>query len=449
MLSVTRSRFHGSNENRPRGILVSCRLPGLRTIRNLYAYVVCPAELLATPARRFGDVFRINLPLGPKLTYFLTYQGHRQVTTLRPDVAGIGGVLAQAPVFDRWFRRSGKDENSLEALAVETRRILAQLVSSRSSLWSEIDDTVYTVTRSRSVAWPGTIDLSTDLHPLIYESAMRLMLGEELWTALGRKMVDPLHTTVGVTDLPRIMLSRTLLRFAMPEYRAAKGLERVLDSAFQDPFLTISPAVREIVRAQRSTDGIEEADRTWILMFLLWNAVTYTGSYGIWTLADILSHREVLEEVESAVGAERIEVISRCLWETIRRHPLAAITRKLKQPVTCPANGQSYQISAGRYVGVAVTALTRDGTRFPDPDAYCPRRYIDTPPPLDLLYGQGPFGCVAREFSRVLIAGTLATLFDLYELRLTVPVPERINRLNIAYPSKPIHATARPRPTTS
>jgi len=294
-------------------------------------------------------------------------------------------------------------------------------------------------TASAASRWTSSVDLSDALPRIIYESAMRYFLGDSLWSRYGSELCSLYRGVVEVSDIRRIALSRTPLRYAMSEYRAARRLQNVLGEILRSPLAESSPAVREINRVQVESAGIAVGDRPWILMFLLWNAVAYSGSYAIWALIDILTKPDIRQRFE--VGApDRVNLASRCLWETIRLHPLGIVTRKVKQELIYRDQHQACQIPAGEYVGTLVTAVTKDPERFPEPEIYNPDRYLVGPPPLDVIYGRGPFGCVGREFSRILITTVLVELLDQHSMRLISAPPRRHSRLHLLYPKVPVVA---------
>jgi cytochrome P450 len=98
----------------------------------------------------------------------------------------------------------------------------------------------------------------------------------------------------------------------------------------------------------------------------------------------------------------------------------------------------AYHVPAGEYVGAVITPMTRDERRFPEPDRYHPDRYLDAPPPLDLLFGRGAFSCVAQEFSRILVATALSGLFRQFQMKLTAPAQDRICRVHLTCPTRTI-----------
>lgn len=422
----------------PVASVASSKLSAVRTVQDIQATITNPAEMLMTASRKYGSACRVRVPMGPKLTYVTQYETFRWVVALRQSQAGMGGVLAQIPVISTWFRGSRIDPGSLEQLAVKTRSVISHLITPSRMREAGLASLAAQVTASASANWGDSVDLSTDLHPVVYEAVLRYLLGDELWAEFGSELVALYRIIVESADVKRIALSRTPVRYLLPEYRAAKRLGKLLPRFLEPRFADASPAVTEINRSLAARPDSHIDERAWMLMFLIWNGVSYSGSYSIWTLVDILSDPALRQRAQTAAGPQREELISRCLWETIRLHPLMVMTRKAKEPLVCPDGDRAYHIPAGEYVGAVITPLTMDEQRFPEPERYHPDRYLDTTPPFDLLYGRGVFGCVAQEFSRVVVATVLSELFPRYRMTLAGPVPDRFCRVHLTYPTSPI-----------
>ncbi|GAB3665564.1 hypothetical protein GCM10027589_30210 [Actinocorallia lasiicapitis] len=295
--------------------------------------------------------------------------------------------------------------------------------------------------------WERSADITSDVHPALYEASIRYLVGDEVWAAIGRQIVPIFHQIVDVVDLKRVALSHTPASRLMKEYHSARRLHRLLRKAFEPRLAASSPAVQAIVLAQLTSDRLTVRDRPWMLMYLLWNAVMYSGSYAMWTLADILSRPELRERVETAATPrERNGLITHCMYETIRLYPLTIFVRGLSRPFDYDDGDRTHHVPAGNMVGILVPELTKDPEAFPRPEQYDPDRYSngEAGHPGD-FYGKGPFGCVAQAFSRALVTNVIQRLFERFEMTLLDPLPQRHTRVHLNNPTEPMPFTIRPR----
>jgi hypothetical protein len=429
----------------PLASAATSRIPGVKAFQELRAAICEPIETLQRHAGQYADAFRVRAPNGRQFTYLLGDRAYRKIMSLPPDHAGMGGVIACVPVLGFWIPRSRKDAESLQEIILTTRRLVGTMVTPAKLSAGDFESAVTALTAARTARWGSTVNLTADLPPIIYEAAIRFLVGDELWEELGRQIAQLLREIADVIDIQRIAIAHTPAHYFMREYRATRRLRPLLAAAFE-PRFRAAPAIAEINRVQAAHPSLSESDRPWMLMYALWNAIAYTGSYAIWALGDILSHPDVRSRVESGLTAgDSADVLTRCLWETIRVHPLAMVTRKLKRPFDYREGDRCHHVPADSYVGVLVTALTHDPERFADPARYDPDRFLTTSPPLGTIFGRGPFGCVAQEFSRVLLVSVLTTLFQHFDMRLIGPMPRRQSRVHVKYPQRPIPITVRRR----
>src|SRR5690606_27575299 len=119
--------------------------------------------------------------------------------------------------------------------------------------------------------------------------------------------------------------------------------------------------------AKISVDGkpIQESDIPWALMYILWNATSYPGAYGIWSLIDLIRHPSHLERIRNVQdGASYWEALENCFTETTRLHPLSSIPRSLAQDVIYEHNGQRIYLPKNALVATFPYDLNRDEADF-------------------------------------------------------------------------------------
>ena len=64
---------------------------------------------------------------------------------------------------------------------------------------------------------------------------------------------------------------------------------------------------------------------------------------------------------------------------------------------------------------------------------------------MPLLFGTGPFSCVAQRWVKLLIATLHEEIFDRFTVSLCAPLPRRQSRVHLLYPNEPVLARVRRR----
>ncbi|NKY54991.1 cytochrome P450 [Nocardia flavorosea] len=409
-------------------------VPILGYATRLRDFATRPVEMIDRAARRHGEVVTIRIPGQYDLTYLNHPDGYATVLSLPTDHGSVGPVLGLVPTVGFWYPRQGRDPDSLQELGIAGKRILAGFLSPDRA--AAVSAMIPPILDAHMRGWPPVIDLSARLYPAVYEIAGRYFTGDAFWDRYGAQLVPLLRSIANGIDVPRAALAATPFYRLMPEYRATGKLEALLARALREmPGAPIVRAIRD--------GGVAEADVPWMMMYVLWNAVTYPGSYTLWTLVDVLADPRVRRAVTEAPDPE--EYLGWCAWETIRLNPVSALIRWLKKPLTYTASdGTPYYIPENTIVGAFPYLLNRDPERWPEPESYLPERFRGLPSPRTALFGTGPFGCVAGEFSRRLIAGVVGHILEARSVELTTPPPDKVCRVHLTYPSGPLPARVGP-----
>jgi cytochrome P450 len=355
------------------------------------------------------------------------------VLSLPADHAAMGPVFGNVPTVGFWFPRRRDDHDSLQELALTGKRIMAGFLSQEKI--GALPPLTKFVVNEHLARWPRTVDLARTLYPAIYEISGRFFAGDEFWDRYGHEITPALRAIADGIDIPRATLAVTPWRFGMPEYRGTRRLAGILaEAARQMPETPLFQAIRKA--------NVHDDDVAWMAMYVLWNAVTYPGSYGVWTLVDIVSNHSVYDAALAA--PDRLTYLGWCLWETIRLNPISSLVRALQEPLTYDSGDKRYHLPAGTIVGVFPALLNRDPAVWKQPDSYVPERFQDIANPRRAIFGSGPFGCIAGEFSRLLIAGVCDEILSNASLQLIGPMPQKRCRVHLTYPAQPIPAALLP-----
>ncbi|WP_069159677.1 cytochrome P450 [Nocardia altamirensis] len=413
------------------------RLPVVGVITRLRSVITDPIGLVVRNRARYGDAFTLRVPSIYDFTFLLDGEHYRRVMSLPTDHAGVGEVLHRVPTVGYWFPREQAGPETLQELILLGRKLMAEMLPGTSV--RRTPDTVPDIVKRHAVDWPRYVDLTEAIHPIVYEVTGRYFVGDELWDTFGARLTEYYRPISDGIDIPRTTLSITPFHYLMPEYRATRKLYRLIRDELPAFEASKSPLLQAIDRARLGGRPLTPADRRWMFMYVLWNAMAYPGTYTYWTLVDILTRPELAARLRSMPDpAARHELLSRCLNETVRLYPVSSLIRYLDKPYEFEHNGTTYHIPAGQAVGLFPGTMNRDPRRVPDdPDAYDPDRYLREPSPKVATFGRGAFGCVAQRFSETVTAAVLDEVLQRYSVRLPDVLPARRTRVHQTYPGSP------------
>ncbi|WP_406274106.1 cytochrome P450 [Nocardia sp. NBC_00881] len=420
-------------------------IPIVGVITRLKSVITDPIGLVVRNRAEYGDVFTLRVPSIYDFTFLLDGEHYQRVLNLPTDHAGVGQVLHRVPTVGYWFPREDSGPESLQQLILAGRRLMAENLPAERV--SRIAADVPGIVKRHTVDWSTTVDLADVVHPIVYEATGRYFLGDEIWDALGTRLTTYYRNIADGIDIPRTTMSITPYHYLMPEYRSTRKLYRTLRDELPAFDNADSPLLRAIDAALFDGAPLSTADRLWMVMYVLWNATAYPGTYTFWTLIDVLTQPGTLARLQSFDDQPaRLDFLGRCLVESVRMHPVSSLIRYLDRPYEFERDGKTYHIPAGQAIGVFPGTLNRDPDRIPgDADRYDPDRYLREPTPKTATFGRGPFGCVAQRFSETVTATVIDELLTQYQIQLSGPVPTRRERVHQTYPGSPMPARCTPR----
>lgn len=420
-------------------------IPVVGIITRLKSVITDPIGLVVRNRAQYGDVFTLRVPSIYDFTFLLDGEHYQRVLSLPTDHAGIGEVLHRVPTVGYWFPRQDSGPESLQQLILHGRRLMAESLPAERV--SRLTAEVPAVVKRHTGDWSTTVDLAEVIHPIVYEVTGRFFLGDEIWDRLGTRLTTYYRDIANGIDIPRTTLSITPYHYLMPEYRSTRKLYRMLRDELPAFDQSDSPLLRAIEEARFHDAPLPAADKLWMVMYVLWNATAYPGTYTFWTLIDVLTQRGTLDRLNSMEDrTERLDFLGRCLVESVRMHPVSSLIRYLDKPYEFERDGRTYHIPAGQAVGVFPGTLNRDPGRIPGAvDTYDPDRYQREPAPKTATFGRGPFGCIAQRFSETVTAGVLDELLTQYSIDLSGPIPIRRERVHQTYPGSAMLARCVPR----
>lgn len=418
------------------------RWPILGIYHRLKAVITDPVGMVLKAHSAYGDVFTVRIPFHFDLTYLTTADAFEFVTRLEAETARMGPVMHKVPTVGSWYPRTDMSHERLQALMLVAREFQARHSCGAAHI-AALPELTRRMVRKHLPRWGEEVDLSQGLVALFHEVAARGSAGDQLWDEIGEEAGPLLRTIVNGIDIPRAAIAVTPLKRLMPEWAATRRLQELLDAVVADHRRTGRfELLREMEALRVEGRPLDDADLSWMLMYTLWNGYAYTGSYGFWSWADVLSNEEVREEALRLQGAARRRFLQSCLVETIRLHPVASLVRSPARDVEYQHEGRTWKLAAGGYIGVVPWVMCHDGAVYAEPDRYDPFRY-QRGEPAPAVFGRGDFGCVARQFVKVMVSEVQSELLDQASFELLDEVPARRSRVHLTYAGVPLRARVR------
>ncbi|MFT3771726.1 MAG: cytochrome P450 [Minicystis sp.] len=413
-------------------------VPVLGLLPRLKAISTDPVGLMVRSHEAYGDIFTIYIPFNSfDLTYLMGQDGYQFVLGLPAEEGRMGKVMLNVPAMGFWFPRSDESEEHMQALVVAARPLMADLLRRRERPHDEIARSAVARHLPR---WGAEVDIGEAVALLVHDAAATVMFGEKLWARLRPVAGPAIRAIADSVDVARVALAKTPYGRFMPEYRATLELHAAFASAIEEHGRTGAYPVLDRIAAQRLGDEpLPAADVPWMMLSILWNATVYTGAYATWAFCDLLAHPDLQRDLAAADAARRARLLASCLTETIRQSPVASLPRYVKEPMDIDYRGKRYHIGAGTYLAASPLSLANDPAVYREPARYDPHRY-DRGEPAPSLFGRGAFGCVAQGFVYTLVTTLFNELLGEARFELSGPLPERVVRIHLTYPSDPIRA---------
>jgi cytochrome P450 family 135 len=146
-----------------------------------------------------------------------------------------------------------------------------------------------------------------------------------------------------------------------------------------------------------------------------------------WAVERLSRHPEKLERLRGEVEAGADEYLTATIQETLRLRPVISIViRRLTEPVELGG----YELPAGVSVTPSVYLVHRNPEIYPEPNAFRPERFLDTPPGTYtwIPFGGGVRRCLGASFAQFEMSVVLKELVKRREIRPADARPERVFR---------------------
>lgn len=395
--------------------------PSLSQRRQVLGWIFRPEAVMERARRECGDVFTLQLPLGP-IVAVADPALVKQVFTGDSDVLRAGeGNAPLEPVV-------GPDSLLLLDGARHLRRRRLVLPPFHGERLKAYSSTMDAITRADLESWPHDTPFPVEprLRAITLAIILRVVFGIEdsERAATLERLIPQLVPDGTASSLLLLPALRRDLGPRSPWHRflqARAAIDAILydEIAHRRTEAGHGDDILSMLVQARDEDGAPLTDRELRdeLMTLLIAGHETTASALSWTFA-LLHHRPEL--IDAARGDDAL--IDAIVTETLRlKPPLPLAVRRTTQPLQLGA----YTLPAGTRVGPCLYLVHRRPDLYgPDANAFRPERFLDDNRPE--TYSWVPFGggirrCVGAAFAQLEMRTVLRAAFDTYNITPTPP----------------------------
>jgi cytochrome P450 len=382
---------------------------------------------------RYGDVFRLKIAYEGTWVILADPDAVKQVFTGDPRIFHAGeGNQVLAPVLGQSSILVLDEKPHMS----QRRLLLPPFHGERMQAYGE---TMAEVAAAEIESWPsGTpYELRPRMQAITLDIILRTVFGvtegertAELRDAL-RDFLN-LSTNPGLL-LPLLLLGPERLRRLGPFRRRIERVDRLIhreiaerrrarDLEQRDDILSLLVGARH---EDGSPMGDEEMRDELLTLLVAGHETTATSL--AWAVERLSRHPQKLGRLRSEVEAGSEDYLTATIQETLRLRPVISIViRRLTEPVEIGG----YELPAGVSVTPSIYLMHRNPEIYPEPEAFKPERFLDTPPGAYtwIPFGGGVRRCLGASFAQFEMAVVLKELVRRREIRPADPRPERIFR---------------------
>ena len=394
--------------------------------------------MLTDCARRYGDMFTLKIANEGTWVFVTDPDAVKQIFTGDPRLLHAGEAnVVLLPVL-----------GSHSVLLLDEDAHMAQrklmLPSFHGERMRGYEQTMAEVATRELERWPAGEPLAAwpTMQAITLEVIMRTVFGvtdADRLTRLG----DALQTSLSWTANPKRMAQLALLgpRRIAERGTLRKALQPTDDLIFEEirarrdaPDLAERDDVLSLLLQARHDDGSEMSDRELRdeLMTLLVAGHETSATALAWALEALARHPAVLSRLRDEVDAGEDTYLDAVVKEILRLRPvIALVLRRLTEPMEIGGR----LLPAGVNVAPCIYLIHRDPDVYPEPRAFRPERFLETPPGTYtwIPFGGGVRRCLGASFAQFEIKVVLRELVKRLEIRPARPRPERRVRRAIVF----------------
>jgi cytochrome P450 len=412
--------------------------PRLPKLLQGVGFLAARRRTLAHIARRYGDVFTLEVPVFGNTVIVADPQIAKQLFSANPDDVGniqpnLSRVLGSGSVF------------ALDGTEHRRRRKLLTPPFHGKSI-KNYEKIFESETLRETSSWVPGQEFET-LEPM-----MRITLNAILRAVFGadgeeldelRRIIPPwvtLGSRLAVLPAP----SRTYGRFSpwgrLAEYRRQYdvAIDRLVEKVRADPDFDTRDDILALLLGSTYEDGsaMSRQDIADELLTLLAAGHETTASTLAWTFERVSRHPEVLDRLAEEADTDGNEYRQAVLLETQRaRTVIDGAGRHVYAP---SFELGEWVIPQGYSIVVAIDRIQQNEADFEHPERFDPERFVGKRPGMSAFipFGGGTRRCVGAAFANVEMDVVLRTVLRHFEIQTTSAPDEKVHSRGVAYTPK-------------
>jgi cytochrome P450 len=384
--------------------------------------------MLTQCRRRFGPMFRLEIAYEGTWVVISDPELVKQVFTGDPKVfhAGEGNDILR-PLLG---------ENSVlvldDAPHMSQRKLLLPPFHGRRMAGYEA--TMREIAAREIESWPTGVPYQ--LRPRMQAMTLEIII-ETVFGVHGGARLDELRAALRsfldlLTDpkalLPVLMVGPDRIR-RIPSFR--RRIDRVAELIVKEirerraaADLSERDDILSLLVEARHEDGspMSDAEIHDELLTLLVAGHETTATALAWAVERLIRHPDKLERLRAETGEDAY--LTATIQETLRLRPvIVGVLRRLTEPTRLGG----YDLPAGVTVMPSIHLVHRDPTIYPEPDAFRPERFLETPPGTYtwIPFGGGVRRCLGAAFAQQEMTIVLRELVARRMVRPSDPASER------------------------
>jgi cytochrome P450 family 135 len=386
--------------------------------------------MLAQCRRRFGPMFRLEIAYEGTWVVISDPELVKQVFTGDPKIfhAGEGNDILR-PLLG---------ENSVlvldDAPHMSQRKLLLPPFHGRRMAGYEA--TMREIAVREIESWPTGVPYQ--LRPRMQAMTLEIIIETVFGVHGGERLAELREALRSFLDMltdPRFLVP--LLAVGPDRLRAFPGFRRRVDRvaalivaeiherrAAAD--LSERDDILSLLVAARHEDGspMRDAEIHDELLTLLVAGHETTATALSWAVERLIRHPDKLERLRAEAETGEESYLTATIQETLRLRPvIVGVLRRLTEPTRLGG----YDLPAGFTVMPSIHLVHRDPTIYPEPDAFRPERFLETPPGTYtwIPFGGGVRRCLGAAFAQQEMAIVLRELVARRVVRPSDPASER------------------------
>jgi cytochrome P450 family 135 len=428
--------------------------PSLPSAAQTLRWVVRPTAFMEECRRRYGDCFTLRIASEGRWVLVSDPESIRRVFTGNPEHlrAGEANVILRPVV--------GSESVLLLDGPSHLRQRKLLLPPFHGERMQRYGDVMREVTEREVATWPTGEPFAVwrRMQAITLEVIIRAVFG-----------VDDPDRVERVAGRIRPMLDYTSRRrdFFIAAMLGPERLANMSWTGFPQAIGRVQEAIDEEIALRRSDPGLEERDDILSmllqardddgrpmsdqelrdeLMTLLVAGHETTATSLAWTLERVVRHPGVLARLEDEAESDDDAYADAVAHEALRLRPvLPLVVRKLTEPLEL----HDRELPVGTTVAPCIYLVHRRPDVYPDPHAFRPERFLETPAGTYtwIPFGGGVRRCLGASFAEFEMRIVLRETLRRCELRGARRRPERIARRNITFSPRrgtPVVVTPRP-----